>query len=785
MSEPSKARPRPGRFQANEESRKKRVEALKTKTGDPLLSLSFSGLDSQSTVGNLENYIGTIQIPMGLAGPLTFNFLTGQEKVSAPVATTEAALVSSMSRGAIAISASGGVTTRVLSNRLSRSPGFQFQSLDESLSFAKWAMNHFPQFSELVEKKSRHAKLLEVDPKIFGKSVQLRFIYSTGNAAGQNMTTFCTSLICDWIVKRIPTDLGFECQNHYIEGNLSTDKKASHISASDGRGRSVMAEATIKASVLRRVLKTTAAHFVQQFNMCKSSGIYSGMIGFNINVANAVAGLFLSTGQDMACVHECSIAEFHMEVKDEDVYATLYMPCMIVGTVGGGTHLPGPRDTLKILGCTGENSADRLAEIVAGFALALELSTASAISGGQFVDAHEKSARTSTLNWLKLSDLGLDFFNQHILKQPDQIVRDIRPIQNVDIEHGHVTDLAFQVSKKFSGLLAYELNTENTAKGVTETLQVFLKVKPRDYEVVQGAARILSVIDPLAAQNLVSLSTHLPFKNCHRRELQATRLLKGLDVPILPKFLGSFEDPQTETFIIIQELIKGDYLISPVNQPEIWNRKNKDLVFKKISTLHKKYLELSRAAVEELVPDLYLPTDESRKLLLPLWIQLKNICFSLLPHQILQPLDEAWERSLQRYPHHDGFLKDHPHTLIHNDFNPRNIAIKPQSDALFFDWEFLSWGLPQRDLVEFLLFALNTEDFETQFAQDSQIYFQLFSGQMKDSELWNEGLRLALEDFLVTRLPFYVIIAQFSKSEYLERVIANLVKLGNKLICKS
>ncbi len=777
-------RPKPGRFQASEESRKRRVETLKAKTGDPLLSLSFSGIDASSTIGNLENYIGTIQIPMGLAGPLTFNYKTGSEKISTPIATTEAALVSSISRGAIAISASGGVTTRLLSNRMSRAPVFQFKSLDESLEFIKWIKIQFTKLSSLVEKKSRFAKLVEIDPKVFGKSAQVRFIYTTENAAGQNMTTFCTSILCDWIIKKIPQDLGFECLDFFIEGNLSSDKKVSQLSAMNGRGRSVIAEATIKASVLKRILKTTAPKLVQQFNLSKSNRLYSGMVGFNINIANVIAGIFLATGQDMACVHECSIGELHLEVVGDDLYAALSLPCLIVGTVGGGTHLPGPRDSLKILNCTGENSADRLSEIIAGFALALELSTVSAISGGQFVDAHEKSARTTTLHWLKLSDIGVDFFNKHILKNPEEVVKDIRPLHELEAEHGHVTDLAFQVSKKFSGLLAYEVSTEDHKKGSHDKIQVFLKVKPRDYEVVQGAARILSVIDPMAAQQLVQLGKDLPFKNCHKRELQAALFLKNHQLHLGPQFLGSFQDVQTETYILIQEYLSSEYLISPVNEPQVWTEKNRDLVYSSISQLHLKYGENNKSRVLTEIPDLYELTDAERRELHPLWTKLKDISFHLLGPELLNPLNDEWEKSLQMYPHHSTQTKNLPCGLIHNDFNSRNMALIPNQEVKFFDWEFMAWGLPQRDILEFLLFALEADSFEIHFPKDVHRYYEKYFSKIYNDrglteEDWKEGLRVAYQDFLVSRLPFYIIISQFSKCEYLERVITNLQKLGN------
>ncbi len=782
MSDTVKPRPPVGRFLSSEDSRQKRVENLRKQTGDPLLSLSFSGIESQSTVGNLENYIGTIQVPMGLAGPLNFNFKNGKEKIYAPIATTEAALVSSITRGSIAISTSGGVTTRLLSNRMSRSPVFQFESLDESLIFAEWTKNNLENFQALVKKKSRFANLIEIDPKILGRTVQLRFIYTTGNAAGQNMTTFCTSQICDWILKQIPEQLKFECKDFIIEGNLSSDKKVSFLTASEGRGRSVVAECVIKSSALRRILKTTASQLVQQFNVCKSSRIYSGQVGFNINVANAVAGLFLSTGQDMACVHECSVAELHLEAQGEDLYATLYMPCIVVGTVGGGTYLPGPRDSLKILGCTENDSADRLSEIIAGFALALELSTVSAISGGQFVEAHEKSARTSTSHWLKRSDIDVDFFNLHLIKDAKTEVTSVTAIQNIETEQGHVSDLAFQVSKKFCGLFAFDLTLEGPQK--EKSTQVFLKIKPQDKEVIQGAARVLSVIDPLVSQTMMTQSLYLPFKNCHRREIQATQFLKNFKTPLMPEFLGSFEDQKSEAYIILQKLINSDYLMSPVDNLSVWTKPNINLVFNKISDLHSHYLNTDILTVKKQIPDLFISNDEARSSLLHLWKQLKNISFTLLPPEIMNPLDQIWERSLARYLSHEVLAAELPKTLIHNDFNTRNMALKSETDVLFFDWEFISWGLPQRDILEFLVFATDITASPESFEEYSQQYYWLLKSKTSvpiTLEQWQSGMQIAFEDFLVARLPFYVIISQFSKCEYLDRVVLNLGTLGKML----
>jgi hydroxymethylglutaryl-CoA reductase (NADPH) len=123
-------------------------------------------------------------------------------------------------------------------------------------------------------------------------------------------------------------------------------------------------------------------------------GIQSGSIGAQGHFANALAALFIACGQDAACVSEASVGLTRMEVNDEgDLYVSASLPGLIVGTVGGGTHLPTARECLEMLGCYGDGNGRKFAEICAATALAGEISIIGALAAGEFGKAHENYGR--------------------------------------------------------------------------------------------------------------------------------------------------------------------------------------------------------------------------------------------------------------------------------------------------------------------------------------------------------------------------------------------------------
>ena len=339
---------------------------------------------------NIENLIGTVKVPVGVAGPLRVNGLFAQGDFFVPLATTEAALVASYSRGAQAITEAGGCSAMLLAEGISRAPGFVFGDLQEVGVFLVWALAHVEEFRLAAEATTRHGRLADMRIAVEGNHVYLSFEFTTGDAAGQNMVTIATEAICTYIAARSPV----KPRAAFVEANLSGDKKASAQSFLSVRGKKVTAETTLPRPLVGRRLHTTPDRMVEYWRMSAIGGVLSGTLGIHGHYANGLAALYLATGQDVACVAESAVGVTRLEMTPAgDLYAAVTLPNLTVGTVGGGTALPSQRACLEILGLAGPGRAPALAEVCAGLCLAGEVSIIGALAAGEFARAHERLAR--------------------------------------------------------------------------------------------------------------------------------------------------------------------------------------------------------------------------------------------------------------------------------------------------------------------------------------------------------------------------------------------------------
>lgn len=371
-------------------AQQKRLALLRARGVELTSTTGEAGLpDPSSLRGNVEQYIGMAMVPIGLIGPLRVNGLSIRDDVYVPLATSEGALVASYDRGTRILSRSGGVTCLLTAETVQRAPGFAFAGLADAAHFAVWVSEQMEVFRRITADSSRHARLLDVMTHIEGNHVYLIFAFHPGDAAGQNMVTFCTAAICSDLLERTPVTPSY----WFLEANLSGDKKATVQSFSTTRGRNVTAEACIPRKLVRRYLRTTPERMCDHWRFGVVGGVQSGSIGVSGHVANALAALFLATGQDMACVSEASVGVTRFEMSGDDLYCALTLPNLIVGTVGGGTRLPTAQECLGIMGCVGDGKAGRLAEICAAVALAGELSIVGALCAGEFAQAHRRLGR--------------------------------------------------------------------------------------------------------------------------------------------------------------------------------------------------------------------------------------------------------------------------------------------------------------------------------------------------------------------------------------------------------
>ena len=373
-------------------------------TGAELSALAGAPPPASAVEGNVENHVGYVQLPVGAAGPLRIDGEFAQGTFFVPLATTEGALVASASRGARAITESGGVRVRVLSDQMMRAPSFIFRSLVDSVAFASWVRKEQGAIRAIAESQTRHGKLLSCDPTVLGDTVCLLMSYDTGDAYSANMVMRCNWAVCNYIVSTFPAQSGREIHDHYVDSNMGAEKKISFFMYTTSmRGKRVVAEAKLDRGVMASVLRTTPEDLFEAFVAGITPTAAAGSMGVNVNFANIVAAIFTACGQDIATVPESAQGQLNFRLEPDGLYFGCLMPNLVVGTVGGGTALPAQSAALDMLGCRGTGGAKKLAEIVCATCLALDLSTFSAICSDHFVRAHEKLGR----NRPKTGPLGL------------------------------------------------------------------------------------------------------------------------------------------------------------------------------------------------------------------------------------------------------------------------------------------------------------------------------------------------------------------------------------------
>ncbi len=346
--------------------------------------------DPEACARNIENFVGFAQVPVGVAGPLRVRGLHARGDFFVPLATTEAALVASYNRGTHAITEAGGCACILLNEGVTRSPGFVFETAAACGHFAAWVSGQTDELRAIAATTTRHGRLEGLRLAIEGNHLYLHLDYTTGDAAGQNMVTLATAAVCAHLLAHAPVSP----LRHYVEANMSGDKKASAQSFQAVRGKKVTAEILLPGELVARRLRTTAVAMADYWRMSALGGVLSGTLGVQGHYANGLAALFLATGQDVACVAEAAVGVTRMEARsDGALYSAVTLPNLIVGTVGGGTGLPTQAAALEMLGLRGSGHARAFAEVCAALCLAGELSIIAALSAGHFASAHGKLAR--------------------------------------------------------------------------------------------------------------------------------------------------------------------------------------------------------------------------------------------------------------------------------------------------------------------------------------------------------------------------------------------------------
>lgn len=367
-----------------------RRSVVSDETGILLPHTGSYSIDPSALPGNIESFAGVAQIPMGFAGPLRVRGEHAQGEFYVPMATTEGTLLASYNRGMRLTREAGGVITTVVDDSMQRAPVFVFENARHARDFGEWVEANLVAIRAAAESTTHSGKLRHIEQYSMGKMRWLRFCYTTGDAAGQNMVSKATREACMWILAQRPEGL----EHFSLAANFDTDKKHSHVNALHTRGKRVVAEITLPAALLRDVMHTSGEALFRQRQLSNMGALMAGSVNNGAHFANGITAIFIACGQDVANVAESSAGFVHGELKaNGDYYFSVTIPALIVATYGGGTGLPTQRECLEVMGCYGNGKVNKLAEIVAATVLCGELSLSSAIVADQWVSSHDKLGR--------------------------------------------------------------------------------------------------------------------------------------------------------------------------------------------------------------------------------------------------------------------------------------------------------------------------------------------------------------------------------------------------------
>ncbi len=364
-----------------------RLKLAERAAGQPLPHLGGAPVAPEAARGNIENMVGWAQVPVGLAGPLLLDGTHGAREVLVPLATTEGALVASTSRGMGLVRASGGVRARVTRDELSQHPMLVYEGIEPALAAAKVAAESLERFQGLVASITTHGRLVRVEPEVLGRRLVLRLLFTTGDAIGINMAAHGAELCCADLAERTGA------VERHVHGQ-DVEKRANARALVEGRGRSVVAEATVSRTLLAEKARTTPEAMVRVMRTYAAGFAHLGTQNWTIQSANTLAALFLACGQDVAYVTECATGLLDLDVNGGgDLHATLTLPSLLLGSVGGGSGQGTALEALRVMGCAGPGKVITLAEIAAGTVLAGDLSLLAAFASHEFVAAHESLGR--------------------------------------------------------------------------------------------------------------------------------------------------------------------------------------------------------------------------------------------------------------------------------------------------------------------------------------------------------------------------------------------------------
>lgn len=354
--------------------------------GNDTVLQSQQEIYQELSVSNIENYVGTTRIPVGLAGPVKVLGDHAKGTFFIPMATTEGTLVASTARGMKIMNESGGVRVKVVRNGgIQRAPVFEFDNIDDAYDFTQAINEDWSWIVPVMESTTAHGKVMSIQAWQLGRMVCLRMTMDSGDASGQNMVSISAQVGVDAIVKRYPS-----ITRYRMGGGISGEKTPSSVNTLLGRGKAVTASVTIDGEVMRRITRAEIADIPMHQQNVSNFAMWGGGQGSHNSIANTLVAMYIACGQDVAATVECRWANniFEYDRDNDSLRWDVHIPNITAGTVGGGTGLPTQRECLELIDCHGSGKVDKFVELCAVAALANEISFWGALCAQEWIDAH-------------------------------------------------------------------------------------------------------------------------------------------------------------------------------------------------------------------------------------------------------------------------------------------------------------------------------------------------------------------------------------------------------------
>jgi thioester reductase-like protein len=380
--------------------------------------------------------------------------------------------------------------------------------------------------------------------------------------------------------------------------------------------------------------------------------------------------------------------------------------------------------------------------------------------------------------------LNHDFF-QDLLRRfyADETIR-IRELSTLShpSQDSIITELTSWRDGTAAGLSRHRIHIDTDNASIPQSLELFVKVKPNDQHVLDVGERVATLCSEKVGQLFRRFKHRFCASGCHVRELA---IYDQQDIRFrrhAPRVFATVRDDERAESILVLESLSGTELMDSAADVSGWQQLHFDSAVHGIAEFHAIWYRREQELLAQLWLGHSMAASEMAEMK-DLWTVLADHAAGYFSNAIgcdIRPLQQElistvgqWWQSLETMPR----------TLIHNDFNPRNITFKRTESGVrlcAFDWELATLGVPQHDLAELLCFTITPDHSKNDVLRLLELHRQTLqqaTGRFIDAELWRLGFQLSLSDLILNRFPMYCLVHKFRRQPFLDRVIKSWRRL--------